>query len=156
MPSYNLDLRDPQSVLRILVCLVEAAKGKELQIWAQDYDGLNTGKLLTVDYQRKRGIISLRVTSDNGAAIPVAPEAHQWTRPPEAAPTERHRVAAARSSEEEPRPNGRGHGARGRGSAEEAGTCRERWTKGRPRSASGQSSRRKDSARNSHGYGPGV
>lgn len=98
MPSYNLDLRDPQSVLRILVCLVEAAKGKELQIWAQDYDGLNTGKLLTVDYQRKRGIISLRVTSDNGAAIPVAPEAHQWTRPPEAAPTERHRVAAAEAA----------------------------------------------------------
>jgi len=98
MPSYNLDLRDPQSVLRILVCLVEQAKGKELQFWAEDYDGLSTGKLLMVDYQRKRGIISLRVTSDNGAAVPVAPEAHQWSRPPEAAPTERHRVAAAEAA----------------------------------------------------------
>jgi hypothetical protein len=99
MPSYNLDLRDPQAVLRILVCLVEAAKGKELQFWAEDYDGQNTGKLLVVDYQKKKGIISLRVTSDNGAAVPVAPESHAWARPPEAAPLERHRVAAAQAAE---------------------------------------------------------
>ena len=99
MPSYNIDLRDPQAVLRILVCLVESAKGKELQFWAEDYDGQNTGKLLVVDYQKKKGIISLRVTSDNGAAVPVAPEAHQWARPPEAAPLERHRVAAAAAAE---------------------------------------------------------
>jgi hypothetical protein len=98
MPSYSLDLRDPQTVLRIMVCLVEAAKGKELQFWAEDFDGQTTGKLLVVDYQRKKGIISLRVTSDNGAAVPVAPEAHQWVRPPEAAPLERHRVAAAETA----------------------------------------------------------
>lgn len=98
MPSYNLNLKDPQTVLRILVCLVESAKAKELQFWAQDYDGQTTGKLLLVDYQRKKGIISLRVTSDNGAAIPVAPEAHSWTMPPEAAPMERHRVAAAEAA----------------------------------------------------------
>jgi hypothetical protein len=95
LPSYNLDLRDPQAVLRILVCLVEQSKGKELQFWAEDYDGQSTGKILLVDYQKKKGIISLRVTSDNGAAIPVAPESHAWAKPPEAAPLERHRVAAA-------------------------------------------------------------
>jgi hypothetical protein len=98
MPSYNLDLRDPQAVLRILVCLVEQSKGKELQLWAEDYDGQNTGKILLVDYQKKKGIISLRVTSDNGAAIPVAPESHAWTKPPEAAPLERARVAAAETA----------------------------------------------------------
>lgn len=98
MPSYNLDLRDPQAVLRILVCLVEQSKGKELQFWAEDYDGQSTGKILLVDYQKKKGIISLRVTSDNGAAIPVAPESHAWAKPPEAAPLERQRAAAAEQS----------------------------------------------------------
>lgn len=98
MPSYNLDLRDPQAVLRILVCLVEQSKGKELQFWAEDYDGQSTGKILLVDYQKKKGIISLRVTSDNGAAIPVAPESHSWTKPAEVAPLERARVVAAETA----------------------------------------------------------
>lgn len=100
MPSYSLDLRDAQTVLRILVCLVEQTKRKELQLSAEDYDSLAHGKLLMVDYQRKKGIISLRVTSDNGAAVPVAPEAHQWVKPPEAAPLERSRVNAEREAEQ--------------------------------------------------------
>jgi hypothetical protein len=97
MPSYNLDLRDPQTILRILVCLVDQSKG-ELQFWAQDYDGIDKGKLLTVDYNRKRGIISLRVTSDNGGAVTVSPEAHAWTQPPQVAPLERARSEAARQA----------------------------------------------------------
>jgi hypothetical protein len=98
MPSYNLDLRDPQTALRILVCLIEQAKG-ELQLWAQDYDSLDKGKLLTVDYNRKKGIISLRVTSDNGGAVTVQPEAHAWTQPPQVAPLERARSEAAQKSQ---------------------------------------------------------
>jgi len=99
MPSYSLDLRDPQVALRILVCLVEQSKRKELQFPAEDYDSLTHGKLLLVDYSRKKGVISLRVTSDNGAAIPVAPEAHQWVKPPEAGPLERARLVAEQEAE---------------------------------------------------------
>lgn len=99
MPSYALDLRDPQTVLRILVCLVEAAKGKELQFWAEDYDSMANGKLLTVDYNRKRGVISLRVTSDNGGAVQVSPEATNWTKLPQEAPLERARSEALRKAQ---------------------------------------------------------
>jgi len=96
MPSYSLDLRDPQTVLRILVCLVESSKAKELQFWAEDYDTMSKAKLLVIDYRRAKGIISLRVTEDNGAAIPVAPEAHQWSQPPQSAPLERERTEATK------------------------------------------------------------
>jgi hypothetical protein len=98
MPSYNLDLRDPQTILRILVTLVEQNRG-EMSFRAEDYDSLDKGKLLMVDYNRKRGVISLRATADFGSAVPVAPEAHAWTKPAEAAPLERHRVAAAKDAE---------------------------------------------------------
>jgi hypothetical protein len=99
MPSYALDLRDPQTILRILVCLIESTKAKELQFWAEDYDTMSHGKVLLVDYQRRKGLISLRVTSDNGAAIPVQPENMAWTQPPQSAPLERARAEATRQAQ---------------------------------------------------------
>jgi hypothetical protein len=97
MSSYNLDLRDPQTALRILVVLAEKSGG-ELCVSAEDYDGLDKAKLLIVDYDRKRGLISLRVTADNGCAVPVQPEAHNWTQPPQSAPLERARTEATRAA----------------------------------------------------------
>jgi len=94
MPSYDLNLKDPQTILRILVCLVESTKDKEVQFFAQDYDGLQKPRVLIVDYNRKKGVISLRVTADNGAAVAVQPENFGWTQPPQSAPLERARTEA--------------------------------------------------------------
>jgi hypothetical protein len=98
MPSYNIDLRDPQTLLRIIATLVEQNNGV-MVFSAEDYDGIEKGKVLTIDYDRKKGQLSLRCTADFGSAVAVAPEAHAWTKPAEAAPLERHRVAAARDAE---------------------------------------------------------
>jgi len=97
MPSYDLNLKDPQTILRILVCLVEQSKG-EVQFYAQDYDGIAKPRVLIVDYNRKKGVISLRVTADNGAAVAVVPEAHAWTQPPQVAPLERARTEATQTA----------------------------------------------------------
>lgn len=98
MPSYDLNLKDPQTILRILVCLVEASKEKEVEFWAQDYDGMDKARVLVIDYNRKKGVISLRVTADNGAAVAVQPEAHSWTMPPQSAPLERARTEATQTA----------------------------------------------------------
>jgi hypothetical protein len=98
MPSYDLNLKDPQTILRILVCLVAQSKG-EVQFYAQDYDGLDKARVLIVDYNRKKGVISLRVTADNGAAVAVQPEAHSWTQPITSAPLERARTEAAQTAQ---------------------------------------------------------
>jgi hypothetical protein len=98
MPAYNINISDPQTILRILVVLIEQ-NGGLLTFNAEDFDGMDKPKLLMVDYERKKGIVSLRATADFGSAVPVHPEAHQWTKPAEAAPLERHRVAAARDAE---------------------------------------------------------
>lgn len=94
MPSYDLNLKDPQTILRILVCLVESTPKKEVEFWAQDYDGLQKPRVLIVDYNRKKGVISLRVTADNGAAVAVQPENFGWVQPPQTAPLERARTEA--------------------------------------------------------------
>jgi hypothetical protein len=95
MPSYNLNLADPQTVLRILVTLVEQ-NGDELHFKAEDYDGLDKGKVLSHSYDKKGGMITLRVSSDNGGAVVVQPEAHQWTQPAQSAPLERARTEATK------------------------------------------------------------
>lgn len=98
MPSYDLNLKDPQTILRILVCLVESTKTKEAEFFAQDYDGLQKPRVLIVDYNRKKGVISLRVTADNGAAVAVQPENFGWVQPPQTAPLERARTEAAQTA----------------------------------------------------------
>jgi hypothetical protein len=97
MASYNLDLRDPQTVLRILTVLVEQHDG-ELTFPAEDYDSLEKPKLLVVNYSRKKGIVFLRTTADFGSAVPVHPEAANWTNPPQTAPLERARSEAAQQA----------------------------------------------------------
>jgi hypothetical protein len=89
-------MRDAQTVLRILVCLVEQSKRKEIHFAAEDYDSMKANKLLVLDYQRAKGIISLRVTEDNGAAVSVVPESHQWTLPFEQTRREKARSEATK------------------------------------------------------------
>ena len=97
MPSYNLNLADPQTVLRILVTIVEQ-NGGYLEFHSEDYDKMDRSKLLTIDYDRTKGINTLRVLGNSSAAVSVAPEAHQWTQPPQSAPLERARSEAAQQS----------------------------------------------------------
>jgi len=99
MPAHSIDLKDPQSALRVLLALVLQAGG-ELRIKAVTYDQLDRGRILTIDFDRKRSQIVLRATSDLASAVPVAPEAHQWVMPPSAAPLERARVRAEHEVEE--------------------------------------------------------
>jgi len=97
MPAHAIDLRDPQSALRVLLTLV-LQNGGELRFKACDYDQLDRGRLLTVDFDRKRSQVVLRATSDFASAVPVAPEAHAWVKPIDAAPTERARVQAEKDA----------------------------------------------------------
>jgi len=94
MPSYNLNLSDPQTVLRILVALVEQSGGF-LEFHAQDYDQMDRSKLLTIDYDRAKGVNTLRVLGNSSAAVSVVPESHQWSLPLTSAPTERKRTEAS-------------------------------------------------------------
>jgi hypothetical protein len=79
----------------MLAVLAENSLG-ELSISAQDYDGFDTAKLLTIDYNREKGLISIRVSKDNGWAVSVHPESRSWTKPSQDAPLERARTEATR------------------------------------------------------------
>jgi hypothetical protein len=97
MPSYNLNLADPQTVLRILVTIVEQSGGI-LEFHSEDYDKMDRSKLLAVDYDRTKCINTLRVLSNSSAVVPVVPEAHGWTQPPQTAPLERARNEATQQA----------------------------------------------------------
>lgn len=99
MPAHNLNLADPQAVLRILLTLVEHSEQGEVRFNASDYDELDKEKLLVVDFDRKKGQIVIRATTSNGAVVKVTPEAQQWTLPISAAPLERARLRAERDAE---------------------------------------------------------
>lgn len=99
MPAHSIDLKDPQSALRVLLALV-IQEGGELRIKAMTYDQLDKGRILTIDFDRRKSQIVIRATSDLASAIPVAPEAHQWVMPPETHPLERARVTATRDAEQ--------------------------------------------------------
>jgi hypothetical protein len=98
MPAHAINLKDPQSALRVLLALVVQAGG-ELRCKAVVYDQLDKGRLLTIDFDRRKSQIVIRATSDLASAVPVAPEAHQWVMPPSAAPLERARVVAEHEAE---------------------------------------------------------
>lgn len=98
MPAHNCELNDPQTILRILLSLVLENSG-ELRIPATTFDSIDRGRLLTVDYDKKKGHIVLRSTSDFGRAVVVQPESQSWTMPPNLAPTERSRLQAERATE---------------------------------------------------------
>lgn len=98
MPAHSIDLRDPQSALRVLLALV-IQEGGELRLKGVVYDTIDKGRILTLDFDRKKSQIVLRATSDLASAIPVQPEAHGWVMPPQTAPLERARVQAEHEAE---------------------------------------------------------
>lgn len=67
---------------------------------ALTYDTQERGKLITMDYDKETAEVILRCSSDLGAVVQVSPEAHQWSKPVEVAPTERLRAAAAMEAEQ--------------------------------------------------------
>jgi hypothetical protein len=93
MPAHNAELSDSKSILRILLALV-LENGGELRIKATSYDGIDKGRLLTVDFDDKKSQIVLRATSAWGRAVVVQPESHAWVQPQTEAPLERARVRA--------------------------------------------------------------
>ena len=95
MPAHNIELKDPLALGRLLMAIV-LANGKELRIKACDYDSIDTGRLLLVDFDRETGDLVLRATSGYGRALVVQPESHQWTLPLNEAPLERQRTEAAK------------------------------------------------------------
>ena len=99
MPAHSIDQRDPQAVLRVLLTIVLENKG-EMRFKAANYDSLDRGRLLTVDFDRRKGQIIVRATSDFASAVPVTPESHSWVKPAETAPLERARVTAERETQQ--------------------------------------------------------
>lgn len=97
MPAHTIDLNDPKTIARLLTCLV-IHRGGEIRIPAAAYDSYERGRLLLVDYDRDKGDLVLRSTSDFGRVVVVPPENSQWLRPQEEIPRERSRVQAEQSA----------------------------------------------------------
>jgi hypothetical protein len=97
VPAHNADLNDPKNILRILLAVV-LRNGGELRVKASLMDSLDRGRLLTVDFDRKKAEIVLRATSDFGRVVVVQPESFAWTQPASEAPQERTRVQAEREA----------------------------------------------------------
>lgn len=93
MPAHQIDLQDPKSLGRLLLAIVIANKG-ELRIKACDYDSIDAGRLLVIDFDRKAGDLVILATSSYGRAMTVTPESYQWTLPLTTAPLERARTEA--------------------------------------------------------------
>lgn len=93
MPAHQIDLQDPKSLGRLLLAITIASKN-ELRLKACDYDSIDAGRLLVVDFDREAGDIVIRATSSYGRAMAVTPENFQWTLPLTAAPLERARTEA--------------------------------------------------------------
>lgn len=93
MPAHQIDLKDPQSISRLLLAVVLSGGG-ELRLPAHVYDGIDRGRLLLVDFDREKSELVISATSDWGRAITIAPESYAWTQPANVAPLERQRVAA--------------------------------------------------------------
>lgn len=99
MPAHTANLQNPADVLRILLALIIEAGG-ELKFSAPTYDSIERGRLISLDFDRKTGQISLRATSDFSNMVHVAPEAASWTQPANVAPREVRRVEAVREAEQ--------------------------------------------------------
>ncbi len=97
MPAHQIDLQDPKSLGRLLLAIVIANK-KELRIKACDYDSIDAGRLLVIDFDREAGDVVIRATSSFGRAMTVTPENYQWTLPLTTAPLERARTEATASA----------------------------------------------------------
>jgi hypothetical protein len=98
MPAYKLDFTDPKTFARLLTCLV-MHRGGEIRLPASAYDSYERGRLLVLDYDKEKGDLVLRVTSDFGYSIVVPPENSQWIRPQEEIPRERAQIQAERSAQ---------------------------------------------------------
>src|SRR5207245_668050 len=99
MPSHNFDLNDPKNTLRVLLAITLEAGG-ELRIKAPSFDSIDRGRLLLIDFDKKKNEIVLRATTDFGRVAVVQPENASWVKPIEAAPLERARVQAERDAEQ--------------------------------------------------------
>jgi hypothetical protein len=97
MPGHNFDANDPKAIARLLLCLV-IHRGGELRLPVAAYDSYDRARLLTIDYDRDKGDLVLRSTSDFGRVVVVPPENSQWLRPQEEIPRERSRVQAEQSA----------------------------------------------------------
>ena len=99
MPAHQIEIQDPKSVARLLLAIVLANKG-ELRIKACDYDSIDQGHLLVVDFDRATSEVVLTATSNFGRALVVQPESHAWVKPAETATLERARVTAERETQQ--------------------------------------------------------
>lgn len=98
MPAHALELNDPKTLARLLLALA-MENGGEVRLRASVYDSIDRGRILLVDYDRKRGQVVLKASSDFARAVTVAPESYQWVAPPAEAPMERARIRAAAMAE---------------------------------------------------------
>jgi hypothetical protein len=83
MPAHLIDPNDPKAVARLLVTLVLESSG-ELRIKASNYDSIDKGYALLVEYDKVNSEIVLRATSGKIMLVPA--ENAAWTRQREEVP----------------------------------------------------------------------
>lgn len=94
MPSHSLELGDAKTLARLLLALALENDG-EVRLRAATYDSIDRGRILLVDYDKRKGQIVLKASSDFARAVAVQPESYAWVQPQTEAPLERARVRAA-------------------------------------------------------------
>lgn len=96
MPAHLCDISQGQDLLRLLLALV-SENGGELRVKASSYDNQDK-KMLTVDFDKRKGQLLVRAVTYIGKAVVVTPEATGWTLPVGTSPLERARSEAAAAS----------------------------------------------------------
>lgn len=94
MPSHSLELNDPKTLARLILALA-IENGGELRFKGATYDSIDSGRILLVDYDKKKGQVILKASSNFGRAMQVQPESYAWVQPQTEAPLERARTKAA-------------------------------------------------------------
>lgn len=98
MPAHLIDLQDQQAMGRLLLAIVLSTNRKELRVKAVDYDSIDRGRLLVLDFDRETSELVLRATTSFGKALVVQPEAVQWSLPFNQAPREVRRSEATKEA----------------------------------------------------------
>ena len=93
MPAHQLNLQDPKTLARLLLAMA-VENGGEVRLRGATYDSIDSGRILLIDYDKKRAQVVVKASTNFARAITVQPESYQWTMPQAESPREQAAVKA--------------------------------------------------------------
>ena len=95
MPGYDLDPNDPKAIARLIVAIA-LERGGELRVKAPEYDSIDKGYALLIEYDRLTSEIVLRVSP--GKIMIIPPESAAWLKQPQERPQQRAEMQATQET----------------------------------------------------------